>query len=183
MFKNSGAKPINPKNKKGEQGLDFEGFNALLDFLSPLAEADDDDMESLSIADIQNKETDIEVQDGDDDEGDDEEEISIEDAFNEISGGKKSASMDAVFKWDLVTEMIEDGVIDKNTFEEEFKKASNGKAMLTFEGFEALLENLEPYAEEEEGEDGADNEISFEDAFNDISGGKKTVSKNAVLNI
>jgi len=93
-----------------------------------------------------------------------------------------------VLKWDLVAEMIEDGVIDKKTLEEEFKKASNGKSLLSFEGFEALLENLEPYAEEEEEEGGDDDTDGDDDAellssvFTSLANGKDYVSVKDLMN-
>ena len=98
------------KASNGKSTLTLDSFETFINNLEPYSEGDDMEVDDTN-------------DDDNNDNDDDEEEISIEDAFDEISGGKKTATLKDVASWDLVSEMIEDGVIDKKTFEEEFKKA------------------------------------------------------------
>ena len=93
-----------------------------------------------------------------DDEGEDEE-ISLEEAFNELSGGKKTCSFDSILKWDIVAELVDEELITVNELKELFieagGKSKNNALSCDIEAFEIFLDLLEPYAD---GDDDFDNE-------------------------
>ena len=75
-------------NKGHTKGLDLDGFVELLDFLSPLAEGDDNCNDNDGMVNFK-------VDQDDDNDDNDSEEISIEEAFDNIAMGKKTATLDA----------------------------------------------------------------------------------------
>lgn len=102
------------------------------------------------------------------DEGDEEDEefesISIEEAFEELSGGKKTATFKAICEWDVVGELLDDGVISNEDMEKIFiqaggKKNKSGSLSINYDGFEEFLDLLSPYAEDADDE----NELELED--------------------
>ena len=49
--------------------------------------------------------------DEEEDESDDIEEISVEDAFEELSEGRDRVTLDAVCQWHVVKELLDEGII------------------------------------------------------------------------
>lgn len=95
----------------------------------------------------------------DEDNEDEDEEISLEVAFNELSGGKKSCSFDSILKWDIVAELVDEELITvdelKELFVEAGGKSKNNALSCDIEAFEKFLDLLEPYAD---GDDDFDSE-------------------------
>ena len=76
------------------------------------------------------------------------EEVTIEEAFEGISGGKKIVSLQQVAEWEVVKELIEAGQIDMAELKDMFQRAgAKGRNTLTLDGFESLLDLLEPITE------------------------------------
>ena len=69
-----------------------------------------------------------------DDEG---EEMSLDDCFAALSGGKDTVSEMAVLKWDVVQELVQAGAVSRETFGELWRKAGQqGRKSLTIDGEE-----------------------------------------------
>ena len=59
-----------------------------------------------------------------DEDGDyDDEEISIEEAFDDLSNGKKLAPYEAILEWDVVSELIQEKIITTKEFQKMFIEA------------------------------------------------------------
>ena len=58
-----------------------------------------------------------------DNEQDDVEAAAVAEAFQELSGGARTVSFATVAEWDLVEELMEDGVLTKDDLEEFFLQA------------------------------------------------------------
>lgn len=157
----------NAQNKK-TGNLNIREFEALLDAFSAIDPLDkkNDNSASSSAASLSGKdglkissslkdgaeidgnvniEDDEDVyDDDDDDEYDDEgeDEITVEEAFAELSQGKKEATFKAVESWSVISELLEGGALTRDDFAELFKQAGGRATKIDLEGFEVLLDLL-----------------------------------------
>ena len=122
---------------------------------------------------------------------DDEEAAAVAEAFAELSGGKSTVSFKAVAEWDLVAELIEEGTLSREDFEEFYLQAGarSIKGSLDVKGFEALLDLLAPLtdeyddadADEDEDEEGDSLDVAYtgEEEGVDSPGGAASVTVSA----
>ena len=84
------------------------------------------------------------------------EEMTVEEAFEVLSGGRKTVSKAQLLKWDVVDELMEAGQLTEQELTDFFDRAgAKGRNTLTMDGFEALLDLLSPLTDvfEEDVED------------------------------
>jgi hypothetical protein len=133
-----------------------------------------------------------------DGEEEDLEEISVDEAFLELSenGDGEFVTQEAVARWPLVADLLSEGYLQQEEFARMFQQASlqnaaaaegegeevevmasgaAGEVVLDYDGFNALLDLLDPFASDEVEED-----ASAEDAVNDIPA-KSSTSVSALL--
>jgi predicted RNA-binding protein with RPS1 domain len=83
-------------------------------------------------------------------ENDDEDEMTVDEAFAMLSNGKENVSLRALLTWDVVKELIEGGALTEAKFTDLFHQAgAKGRKTLTIDQFEVLLDTLSPFAEDE----------------------------------
>ena len=126
-----------------------------------------------------------------DGEADDDADLSsaVKEAFVTLSAGEAFASYDSVRQWDIIAELVDEGVVTEAELKGYFidaggKKRGLGKALSIDEkGLETLLNILEPIAldsmEEEEEEE---EEELLRDVFERISNGKAFISAKDLMN-
>ena len=136
----------------------------------------------------------------DDEDIDDEEAAAVAAAFKALSGGKPTVSLAAVAEWDLVAELMQEGMLTREDLEEFFAQAGGrrvaagkgkgkGKAAaaaggaLDLKGFEALLDLLAPLAgDADDDADAADDDDDFDGvALGDGDDDEEKVTRTAVV--
>lgn len=70
------------------------------------------------------------------------EQITVEEAFQKLADGKNFITFDPLLSWDIVSELLEDGVIDVAKVKELYTQAGAKKGKLSFEGFEQFIDLL-----------------------------------------
>jgi len=84
-------------------------------------------------------------------EGANDDEISIEEAFIELAEGQLTATFEAIISWEVIDELLDDGVVTEKDLKKLFKEAGGKKKGTTMNideaGFEAFLDLLAPLAE------------------------------------
>ena len=70
------------------------------------------------------------------------EQITVEDAFKKLADGKNFVTLDPLLSWDIVSELLEDGIIDAPKVKDLFNQAGAKKGKLSFEGFEQFIDLL-----------------------------------------
>lgn len=73
------------------------------------------------------------------------EQITVEDAFKKLADGKTFITLDPLLSWDIVSELLEDGVIDAQKVKELFNQAGAKKGKLSYEGFEQFIDLLSKF--------------------------------------
>jgi hypothetical protein len=203
LFKEAGGK------KKGNtMVIDEEGFEAFLDLLAPLAEgeeimSEDNEVEvdsNIMKHEIVNEKIIIKNENekknekihqniivDNEDEDDDENLLNV---FKELAGDKKFVSAKDLMSWDIVLELMGEGVLNDALLKEKMSECTgyNGKGV-SLEGFDELVDKLAAlYGEEEGGDEDNDDEeddddeeeeyldIDPEELFEELAKGKSFVS-------
>jgi hypothetical protein len=169
-----------PGQPRDAKALDKHGFEAYMEKLS----AREIPLEKIPTEPLSGKAIDLDAEEQDEEGGQEEGEdkyLDIEESFQELSGGKKTVSFEAVLGWGIVRDMIEDEVLTVSDLRDLFIKcgakpfggaklskktaASNTNSKekinlnLDFEGFDTLIDLLAPFADFEEYGDEEDDEI------------------------
>lgn len=84
------------------------------------------------------------------DDEDDFMEMSLEEAWDDLSQGMDSVSLDDVSGWGAIADMVESGRISDVQFRTLYEQASSGKRRLKRPGFERLLDLLIPFEDDED---------------------------------
>jgi len=126
------------------------------------------------------------------DDVDDEEAAAVAAAFDALSGGKPTVSLAAVAEWDLVADLMQEGMLTMEDLEEFFAQAggrlaagAKGKAAagaLDLKGFEALLDLLAPLAGDGDEDDDDFDGVSLGDDDDDDDDDDNEMMRTAVVN-
>ena len=171
---------INRAGARGRGTLTLDGFEALLDLLSPLTDdiSDDEDYETLeglhraagagegageedeedgeatslrtAVAEGDNED------DDDDEEEEEDEEALLRKVFESLAHGKPRATVKDLLSWDFVLELMGEGLLTEDLLADKMTAAGGTAKGLEVQQFDAFVDSLvELYGTEEETEDDA----------------------------
>jgi predicted RNA-binding protein with RPS1 domain len=168
---------FNRAGARGRGTLTLDGFEDLLDLLSPLTDAMDEEEEeqrqqvlspvergakSASSSSFSGSSSADGNQVGAADTDEDDDETLLRKVFTSLSHGKERASVKDLLSWDFVLELLGEGLLTEDLLREKMNALGGNDKGIAAEHFDALVDSLvDLYADEEEYEeegDGDDNE-------------------------
>lgn len=139
-----------------KSGIDFKGFEMLVDILAEMY--GEEEMEEDSDSDIQNVMKLSDNVDGSDDDDEDYIDIDTDEVFQELSKGKEHIDLSDLMSWSLIKDMINAGELDKKELLDIIETAGvENVKKIDIIAFEAILDEMSFRAEADQ-DDGVDLE-------------------------